>query len=264
MVGILDRIRGKGKPVETYVLKRQTETGGMAKIADISPEQADLEVFSKSDLFASLAKGIYVLHAYSKGKSGFRVVWGPVAFGESQEAAEEMAEEKRKRRELSPEEAIQKALAPIEQIKKVADIYDKYFGRTALMENLKAARADFQELGSLFGGATKTSEDVLYEGKLPVWMHPKAIVGTIDMALDTIERRGKTWGLIASEQQGGGQELIKLPAKPAPKVETGKVDVSSTESTDAGVSVQPTFQQESADETNGEDEDVTEHDREAD
>ena len=76
-MGILDKIfrRGKKKGVGEgvrYILKRREASGGMVKVTELQ------EPVSIDDLYQSLAPGIYSLHSYRKGQTGFDVVWGPV------------------------------------------------------------------------------------------------------------------------------------------------------------------------------------------
>jgi len=204
------------RKVERYVLMRRKEDGrGFEKVMDISSELADFDMFTQSEIFSSLTKGIYSLVSYREGRSGFKTVWGPAAFGGSQEEAEEMVRP-REPREIDVAAQIERALAPLEKFKKVAEVYDKYFGRQAMVESIKTMRTEYDALGNIFGTGSKVSgeEAVVYEGKLPIWMHPKAVVGTIDQALDTIEKRAKKWGIIEEEGGPPREELLKLPPRP--------------------------------------------------
>jgi hypothetical protein len=211
-MGILDIFRRRVE--ETYVLKRQLGSGGMAKVAEVAANEASLEEFMKTDLCASLTRGRYSVHAYKKGKSGFRVVWGPLALGRSEAEAEAMAAAPRIPREVDAA-ALEKAMKPILEAKKIVDAFDKTFGRGALLNSLKSLKAEYDELGGLFGTKQTTTADepLQYEGKLPAWAHPKAVVGTVNQVLDTIETRGKRWGLIGEENQPK-EELLKLPERP--------------------------------------------------
>jgi hypothetical protein len=211
-MGILDIFRKK----ETYVLKRQRESGGMAKIADVAANEAPLEEFTKTELYASLKRGAYVMHAYRKGKSGFRVVWGPLALGKSE--AEEVAKARARVRKLSTEEIMQEALAPLQQMQEIAKVYDEHFGVPAFLRNVASAKARFNELDAVFSGKPAAKDEAMYEGKLPIWMHPKAIVGTIDAAMNTVEKHLRRMGIVSSEEEKA-EEILKLPDKP-PHMET--------------------------------------------
>jgi len=245
---MLDRIFGR-KEVETYVLKRQLAKGGYAKVADVGSEAADIEAFSKTEIFASLAKGIYVLHRYRKGKSGFEVVWGPVGFGESEEEAAALAEGAPRGKTLTLEEQVEKALGPLGYLEKLASIYDERFGLKAFLRNMKASKELYSELGSVFGGGERVTgkESVPYEGKLPIWMHPDVIPGMIDRSLNTVETRLKDWGMIETkEEKAAGEELLKIPPKPkpappSPEVSEGEIKETEVpkEETEVGEEKQP-------------------------
>jgi len=76
-MGILDRLLRREKKKEVgeevrYILKKRDKTGGMVKVAELQePTPID-------DLYENLVPGMYSLHKYKKGQTGFEVVWGPI------------------------------------------------------------------------------------------------------------------------------------------------------------------------------------------
>lgn len=225
-MGILDKLKfwqsDKGTGAAKYILKKQTKGGGMKKVAELG-EPVDIE-----ELYEDLAAGVYALHKYQKGKSGFSVVWGPIqVIGEEEERSEPARREQP--REQTPGSALSeyakwaKGFAELkeearEEFEMIAPLLgfsggggDSYT-KGDIMDALEEAEDDYERLNKIFGERTTGGGDITYEGTVPVWLHPKLIPELVDGTLEKIERRMDKWGLV--EPEGSGKEERRIPPFP--------------------------------------------------
>lgn len=69
-------------------------------------------------------------------------------------------------------------------------------------------------------GTTSGEELPEYEGKFPIWLHPKGVPKIVDESLSMVEKRFKRWGLIGVGGEEEEGELMKdFPKKPPRKRE---------------------------------------------
>ena len=219
-MGILDKIfrRGKKKGVGEgvrYILKRREASGGMVKVTELQ------EPVSIDDLYQSLAPGIYSLHSYRKGQTGFDVVWGPVEV-----LGEEPKERTAKVVRGSPFAGLREFAEEMKQVKEDITVAFETLGPMAgfekpgesksktILEQLKEAKTEQRELNELFPSSTTKSADIPISGSIPAALvyAPQAI----DQSMDAIEKRLRRWGLVEEEGVGavGHREVIRMPEKP--------------------------------------------------
>ena len=238
-MGILDRILRRKKKVSVgeevrYILKKQGPGGGMVKVSELTEPQPI------EDLYQNLVPGMYSLHKYKKGQTGFEVVWGPVeVLGE--EAPKEGAAAVRRSpfaglREWANEmkEAKEDLAGAFEVLGPMAGYTKAGEGKQkTVVEQLQEAKAQKVVLDDLFPGSTTKSEDVPIEGKIPAWLVYAPQV--VDKSMDSIEKRLTRWGLIEEQGVGSGgeKEFIRLPEKPKAAKER-KESVAETEAVEEG------------------------------
>lgn len=212
-----------------YVLKRQSEKGGMEKVMNLA-DPAPIE-----EIYESLEPGTYALHKYMKGKSGFEVVWGPV----------EVAGEKTQRAPRAEKPLVEEAALPryVEMLRSLAVLKEKASLEYELVkgffeggsggtrppegmsmedwiDDLEQKRFDrFAKMAGRYGytRGESTSGEAMpeYEGKFPIWLHPKGIPMIVDESMEKIEKRLARWGMLGTgTQQESGDELLKFPKKP--------------------------------------------------
>jgi len=228
-MGLLDRFRGKkkekdGEGVATYVLKRRVASGGMEKVLELK-EPATID-----SLYETLSPGIYALHKYKKGQSGFEQLWQAEVLGE--EPKEEVAKRTRAGpfaglREFAEEMKQTKedltvaleTLAPMVGFVKPGELTQK-----TIVEQLREAKAEQKDLNDLFPSSTTKSADIPISGSIPAALVYAPQV--IDQSMDAIEKRLRRWGLVEEEGIGAVEhkEVIKMPDKPKRTAEQ-KVDV---------------------------------------
>jgi len=220
-MGILDKIfrRRKEKSVymeEKYILKRQTEQGGMIKVMELArPATID-------ELYPHLEPGIYALDVYRKGQTGFQRLWGPV---------EVLGEEKPARRRARREEGGSAISEFVSMARYLTEMKEKAKEEFAVLKEffepkqittadivnvLKNAEEQYKELAKIFGRTTTKSQEIPITGSIPAIA--VYIPEMINKSLDAIEQRMVKWGFIESGRRGvlpsAGQELIRLPPKP--------------------------------------------------
>jgi hypothetical protein len=197
-----------------YILKKQLPGQGMAKVAELK------EPMPIDDLYQSLSPGIYSLHKYKKGQTGFEVVWGPVeVLGEEQAAKEATVTTKTRSVFGGVREVAEDFKAMKEDLAVFFDTFGPMFGygkggqQKTLIEQLKEAREMKDTLDKIFPSSTTKSQDIPIAGSIPAWMvyAPKVV----DESMDNIEKRLAKWGVIGETGAGAApKEIIKLPEKP--------------------------------------------------
>jgi len=241
-MGILDKLLRRGKKKEVgeearYILKKRDKTGGMVKVSELAePTPID-------DLYENLVPGIYSLHKYKKGQTGFEVVWGPVeVLGEEAPAAStevrraspfaglrQYAEEMKQTKEDLV--ASMEVLGPMLGYQKPGESKPK-----SLLDEIKEAKAQQKDLNEFFPLSTSKSQDIPIAGSIPAYMvyAPQMI----DQAMDAVEKRLNRWGLIegAAEGGAGAPEIIKLPDKPK-RAEEKREEKETEKETEAGVGI---------------------------
>ena len=250
-MGILDKLLKRGKKEKIgeevrYILKRRDATGGMVKVAELQ------EPMPIDDLYQSLAPGVYSLHAYKKGQTGFEVVWGPVeVLGEEQAAKEATVTTKTRSVFGGVREVAEDFKAMKEDLAVFFDTFGPMFGygkssgqQKTLIEQLKEAREMKDTLDKIFPSSTTKSQEIPIAGSIPAWMvyAPKVV----DESMDHIEKRLAKWGVIGETGAGAApKEIIKLPEKPKaaevklpekPKVEEIEAKRESEEEKESGES----------------------------
>lgn len=243
-MGIWDRVKkrfGGGEqvvlPVSTYILKKKKGKGsGLAKVFEMS-EPADMET-----LYPSLEPGFYHLHKYTKGKSGFDVVWGPIeVLGDGSES-EPIDGGAKQPSGVSRITGLIKELSSIkDEAQEEYKILSILFGNPQsnsgdILDQIVAAKEKFTTLQGIFGTPTTSgTQPPKYEGSLPMWAHPDVIPRMVDQSLNNIEKRLKNMGLIEKGSAVPDKELITLPEKPKKKViseETSVIDKPTEENPD--------------------------------
>ena len=228
-MGFLDRFRGKkkekdGEGVATYVLKRRVASGGMEKVLELK-EPATID-----SLYETLSPGIYALHKYKKGQSGFEQLWQAEVLGE--EPKEEVA----KRTRASPFAGLREFAEEMKQTKEdltvaletlapmVGFVKPGELTQKTIVEQLREAKAEQKDLNDLFPSSTTKSADIPISGSIPAALVYAPQV--IDQSMDAIEKRLRRWGLVEEEGIGAVEhkEVIKMPDKPKRTAEQ-KVDV---------------------------------------
>ena len=209
-----------------YILKKQLPGQGMTKVAELKePTPID-------DLYQNLTPGIYSLHKYKKGQSGFEVEWGPVEV-----TGEAPVEKAAPTRRASPfaglREYAEEMKAAKEDLVVVLDVLAPLAGFTkmgdnsgakpkTLLEEIREAKAQQKDLNEFFPLSTTGTggtQQIPISGTIPAWLAYTPQV--IDTAMDSVEKRLSKWGLVEAEGVGGSpkQEIIKLPEKPRAKTE---------------------------------------------
>ena len=217
---------------DKYVLKRQGPKGGMHKVMELAePTPID-------DIFESLDAGIYALHKYSKGQTGFSVEWGPI------EVTGAPGDEKPETRAkggggaMSEFAQVARGLAALKdeaqaEFNIIAPLFGIQIGEggpKSFVEQYREAKAEFQELSGLFGSTTGGLEAIKYEGTVPIWLHPQLIPELVDTTMDKLEKRLTRWGLVEDDESVARREddeaLPTFPEKPKekPQLETDVVD----------------------------------------
>jgi hypothetical protein len=197
-----------------YILKKQLPGQGMAKVAELK------EPLPIDDLYQSLSPGIYSLHKYKKGQTGFEVVWGPVeVLGEEQTAKEATVTTRSRSVFSGVREIAEDFKAMKEDLSAFFETFGPMFGygkggqQKTLIEQLKEAREMKDTLDKIFPTSTTKSQEIPIAGSIPAWMvyAPKVV----DESMDNIERRLAKWGVIGESSAGAApKEIIKLPEKP--------------------------------------------------
>jgi len=258
-MGLLDRILRR-KPAEPesakYILKRQNkETGGMAKVSEFA------EIVEIEDLYKDLVPGIYALHKYSKGKSGFDVVWGPIEVTGNGGDEGETTSRKGKGSALEQMVGVLKGMAELQKnAKEEFDVIAPFFGYggaggkepKTLLEELKDAKDQYELLGGFFGDRTSGDAPISYKGEVPIWLHPKLIPGLADNIMDNIEKRLGRWGALPSaktnERKKIEDELPAFPQRP-PRKEVPSEKVEPVEDVEIDVEEEPDTEDESDDQS---------------
>ena len=169
-----------------------------------------------------------VLHKYEKGRQGFVNAWGQileVKMPETDEVEEVEVSEKKPRRGkqyvANPFAALA-ALAQLgeqsEQLEKAYELLGRLLGRQSTLEDaLKTVskfKKQFEEAAKIFGwtqgGSIKETEPIEYEGKVPIWLHPKVGPRLIREIRQELKEMFKELGLIP----GGETEKVSLEGLP--------------------------------------------------
>lgn len=217
--------RGKSKDeVEgaKYVLKRRTKKGGMTKVQEFA-EPVDME-----DLYEGLIPGFYALHKYQKGTSGFEQVWGIIEV--TGEGGEEDEDSPRRGKGTAIEQFLIVAQGMAQLKEEAAEqfaVMAPFFGFAGVggdkpktfLEEMEAAKGQFDTLKKYFGDQTTGAEPITYEGAVPIWLHPQLIPELLDTSLEKIEKRLTKWGIVDEEEDKRKPEddLPAFPEKPKPK-----------------------------------------------
>jgi len=225
-VGILDKIFRRGKKKEVggavkYILKRRVASGGMTKVSELA-EPTPIE-----ELYESLTPGIYSLHKYQKGQTGFEPVWGPVEVLGDEQPGQEVTMAKRPSPFTGLREWADEMKGAQEDLKAAFEVlgpmagYQKQGegGGKSIVDQLHEAKEELKKLQEIFPSSTTKSQEIPVEGSIPAALvyAPTAI----DQALDAVEKRLLRWGLVGEEEPGGvgGREVIKMPEKPRKAME---------------------------------------------
>ncbi len=217
-MGLLERLGiRKSKvamPDVKYVLKRRASNGGMAKVMEL---KAPVTI---EDVYQHLEPGIYALHKYTRGQSGFEQMWQHEVLGEERQKAvttekktspfsglRQFAEDiKSAQDDLNEAFTI---LGPMMGFKKEGESKTK-----SVVEQLKEAKEDLKTLQELFPPATTGAKEIPVRGDIPAWMvyAPQAV----DILLDNVEKRLYKWDLIAPEKKEdtSTKEFINIPNRP--------------------------------------------------
>lgn len=206
----------------SYVLKRQNPDGrGMTKVCDLAgPVSID-------ELYPHLEPGIYALHKYTEGKSGFEVVWGPVEVVGEEPAKRERTE----KHKISPISGIVDAVQYLKDFKDDLNLLyntlKDVVGETSedkLINELGKLREKYEKLDNIFGSKAKGTggTTIPVEGKIPAWM--VFMPNLTDDVMDNIERRLARWGLIEAKPvpEKSGKFSLELPPKPKTEGEKGE------------------------------------------
>ena len=236
-MGILDKIfrRSKQKVIgeeARYILKKQGKGGGMTKVSELT-EPTTIE-----ELYESLSPGIYSLHKYKKGQTGFEVVWGPVEVLGEAEAATTIATTPRRNMFSGMREMAEDITAMKEDMTVFMGVFGPIFGygkpeegkeRKTIFEEIKEARGMQKDLNEIFplastGGGVGAST-IPVSGSIPAIA--VYLPQVIDESMGRIEQRLQRWGLIGETNplEGEGREIIKLPEKPKMKSTEGKINL---------------------------------------
>lgn len=94
------------------------------------------------------------------------------------------------------------------------------------LDDVEQNRYDrFKKQSERYGYAPKGSvsgeAEPEYEGKFPIWMHPKGIPAIVDGVLEQVDKRLAKWGLTGEEKPK--KKMLELPEKP---VKTKRLDLS--------------------------------------
>jgi hypothetical protein len=238
-MGLLDRFRKK-KQVKAeegakYVLTRKGAKGGFEKVMDLA------RMMSPEELFPQLVPGVYVVHKYEKGSSGFTES-GPVFEVTGDEAKEgvaqpvrgspfaglrEFAEEMRQTKEDLT--VALETLAPMVGFVKPGESKQK-----SLIEQIKEAKADQQTLNDAFPLANTSSQQIPISGSIPAVVAYAPTL--IDQSMDSIEKRLKKWGLVeeAGAEAVEHKDVIKMPEKPTKAMEKKAEEETKKEESEAG------------------------------
>lgn len=231
-MGLLDFFRRKKEiKVEEqrakYVLKKKTKAG-WTKVMDLP------KMMSPDELYPALSPGVYVVHKYEKGASGFTDS-GPVF----EVMGEEKKEEAVQPRTRSVFSGLREMAEDFKGMKEDLAVFFTTFGPIfgfksaeeakpkSLLEELKEARMMKEDLDKIFPSSTTKSQEIPISGSIPAWMvyAPKVV----DESMENIEKRLRRWGVV--EEAGGGirgeGEFIKLPGRPAAQ-QTKKMGTSTT------------------------------------
>jgi len=218
-MGILDRLlrrkkKGEDEKDVKYILKRRGESGGMEKVAELQ-EPTPIE-----NLYKTLTPGIYSLHKYKKGQTGFDVVWGPVeVLGEAEEKTGGTSGVRK-----SPFAAMKEQLEGFKEIKDdmkemgalFTDLFaEKKVSMEDAMGYFDTLKKHKDSLDALFPGATTKSNEIPLSGTIPAWM--AFVPQVIDQSADALEKRLVRWGLVegvGTPAMGTGEDPIRLPERP--------------------------------------------------
>jgi hypothetical protein len=238
-MGFLDRFRGKkkvkdGEGVATYVLKRRTASGGMEKVLELK-EPATIE-----SLYESLSPGIYCLHKYQKGQSGFDQLWQAEVLGEEPKEgatrptlASPFAGLRKYAEDMKAAQDDLKAtfevLGPMAGFKKAGESSED-----EILNVLETAKKKKERYENLFPSATTDSQKIPISGSIPAVVAYAPTL--IDQSLDSVEKRLKKWGLV--EEVGSEtvehKEIIKMPEKPKRAMEKKAEEEAKKEEDEAG------------------------------
>jgi hypothetical protein len=200
-----------------YVLKRQNPDGrGMVKVADLA-EPVPIE-----ELYPHLEPGVYALHKYKEGVSGFEVVWGPVeVMGEKEEAPEPKSKTVKPANPLQALTEYVTALKDFrDQLHEAYNIIGEVVGKPSeetIIETMQNLRKKYDQLAEIFGSKTSSGATIPVEGKLPAWF--VYMPNLTDEVMNTVEKRLARWGVIESSEKTSGERILNLPKKPGGGVE---------------------------------------------
>ena len=99
------------------------------------------------------------------------------------------------------------------------------------LDDLEQKRFDrFKNMAERHGyvpkGSTSGEAFPEYEGKLPIWMHPKGVPEMIDQGMEKVERRLEKWKLIPSGKKSVGKEesVFEMPPRPESSAKTAELE----------------------------------------
>ena len=203
-----------------YVLKKRTSKGGMKKVDQY------LEPVTIDELYEELPSGIYVLHKYTKGKSGFEQIWGPVEVTDDGGDERPASQPKQQGSAIEQMVVVLKGMAELKAAAKGEfDVIAPFLGYgvgqsqpKSFLEQVTEAREQYASLEGIFGSKTTGAEPIKYKGEIPIWLHPQLIPELIDSSMDKIERRLDRWGIIneKSSSSTSDDNLPEFPQKPPP------------------------------------------------
>jgi hypothetical protein len=218
-MGRFDFLRRKkgakdGESDVSYILKRRSSGGGMEKVMELKqPTTIDA-------LYQTLTPGVYALHKYEKGKSGFEQLWTAEVLGEKEEKEEAIPQRE------SPFAGLRRFAEDIKQSKEdlgaAMEVIGPMMGyakpgeskQVSVVEQLKEAKQELKDLQDIFPQSTTGTKEIPITGSVPAALVYAPQV--LEQSLDAIEKRLDRWGLVEgkSAQGAGSQEIIKLPEKP--------------------------------------------------
>lgn len=218
-MGILDRILGRkgkvtGAKKKKIILTKKGAKGGYEKVMELA------EQMTAEELYPSLTAGIYCIHTYEEGKSGF----------DSSEAFEVIGDEPREGVVRPQRQSMFGGLKEMAQdwremkddFKEVGVFINEAFGEKKVttedaLSYLDALKKHRDTLNGIFPTATTASQEIEIEGKIPAAL--VYIPHMIEQSLNSIEQRLSKWDIIPT---GGGQPtasqtetgIIEMPKKP--------------------------------------------------
>ncbi len=106
-----------------------------------------------------------------------------------------------------------------DELSEMYDVLGRILGKSSssdedLIRRLEGLKEKYERLDSLFGGR-KVEQGPVYEGKIPMWLHPQVIKTVVELPFDVIEEKLKKWGFIQEGvEQVESSGLIKIPPRP--------------------------------------------------